>query len=333
MISHAGANSSYRVLATGSRGKSSLVRLLHCALNHCGISTYSRITGVIPRQLGPEHDVVIGRSSGPHVEEMRWWLTQLPATAQGIVLENSAIACELQPLAGKWLNPDVTILANILPDHQEVWGPTSDCAASTLSAGIPEGCPVVIPDQLKDHKLLRRQLRAKGCSVIIAETDRCAAGDFRDYNCRLALAALTFLGLEERRALEGLEKLQADRFDFHVENCQGVEIALAFTANDLSSTAALFRSLCWREEETLLVFNHRADRIGRLRSFAGWMDKTAWRDVLIIGDRPGRVLANARFLNVRDESSLLDVFNPGDRIFGCGNVAGLPLQLVAAIGR
>jgi len=119
------AESQRRVLVTGSRGKSSIVRLLHAGMHAAGLRAYARITGVIPRELGPDGIRVISRSAGAHVEEMRWWLRQLPSSAQGIILENSAITADFQALAGCWLRPDVTVLANTLADHQELWGPTS----------------------------------------------------------------------------------------------------------------------------------------------------------------------------------------------------------------
>jgi len=332
MVESLKQNSRYRILVTGSRGKSSLVRLLHCALNHCEIPTYARMTGVVPRELGPESDKTILRSAGAHVEEMRWWLNQLPADCSGIVLENSAIAKDLQPLAGQWLRPQVAILANILPDHQEVWGPTTDCAAMTLVAGIPKGCPVVIPDQLKNHPLLSSLLKRKGCPIIVAETQHCGSSDFQQYNIQLALAALQSVGCEKNIALEGLERLKPDRFDFHVKYKDGVEFAMAFTANDVASTVGLFQSLSWREEETLLVFNHRSDRIGRLNSFIDWINQSGWRDVMIIGDKPRRLRSTARFLKINDPVSLLKAFKRGDRIFGCGNIAGLPLKMVSGAG-
>ena len=119
-----------RVLVTGSRGKSSVVRLLHAGLNATGIPTWSRITGTDPRQLEPDGERSIERAAGAHVEEMRWWLGKLPADTQAVVLENSAIAPELQHLAGAWLQPQITVLTNTLPDHQEAWGATATDAAS-----------------------------------------------------------------------------------------------------------------------------------------------------------------------------------------------------------
>ena len=141
-----------RVLVTGSRGKSGTVRLLHAAMQEAGLLSYARITGVVPRELGPNGIRTISRSSGAHVEEMRWWLRRLPASAQGIVLENSAITPDFQELAGRWLRPDLTILTNTLPDHQEVWGPTRSCAAEVLVAGIPKGGQLIVPADLETDK-------------------------------------------------------------------------------------------------------------------------------------------------------------------------------------
>ena len=158
-----------RVLVTGSRGKSSTVRLLHAAMQGADLKSYARITGVVPRELGSEGTRTISRSSGAHVEEMRWWLRRLPATAQGIVLENSAITPDLQALAGRWLQPDVTILTNILPDHQEVWGPTRACAAEVLVAGIPKKGQVILAAELKTDEQLLELLERRRCQIEFAE--------------------------------------------------------------------------------------------------------------------------------------------------------------------
>jgi hypothetical protein len=54
--------------------------------------------------------------------------------------------------------------------------------------------------------------------------------------------------------------------------------------------------------------------------------------VLIIGDKPQVRLDSGRYLNIKNEESLLRLFQPGDRIFGCGNIAGLPLLLPTVAG-
>jgi len=320
-----------RVLVTGSRGKSHVVRLLYAAMQASGMQTFARITGVIPRELGAEGIRTISRSAGAHVEEMRWWLRRLPASAQAIVLENSAIADEFQGLAGRWLRPDVTVITNTLADHQELWGPGDECAAEVLVKGVPKQGQVVIPAGLETDNHLLELLNHRQCRVVFAGPATEAGENYRAVNLGLALATIQLLGLARAPALETMLLVPPDRYDFHVANCGGAKIAMAFSANDIASTRALFRSLKWPMDETRLIYNHRADRPGRFRSFVDWLSQSPWREVLFIGDKPRNAVACGRYLNIKNEQGLLRLFQPGDRIFGCGNIAGLPLSLTAVL--
>lgn len=332
-LSNTPVDTARRVLVTGSRGKSSIVRYLHAAMQDAGLQSYARITGVAPRELGPEKTQTISRSSGAHVEEMRWWLKGLPASVQGIVLENSAITPDLQGLAGRWLQPEITVLSNVLPDHQEVWGPTSECAAKVLTSGIPRESQVLIPDDLKSDLYLLELLKQRGCKVNFAEPVVEAGANYQANNLGLALAAIERLGFAKAPALQSMLDLQQDKYDFGVVNNGGAELAMAFSANDISSTRTLFRSLSWSEEETRLIYNHRMDRPARFQSFLDWLNNTRWREVLVIGDKPKMKHCSARYLPIKSAEGLLQLFKPGDRIFGCGNIAGLPMALASVLDR
>lgn len=324
---------SRRVLVTGSRGKSSVVRLLHAAMQAAGFRAYARITGVVPRELGPDGVRCILRPAGAHVEEMRWWLGQLPSPAQAVVLENSAIAPEFQALAARWLKPHVTVLTNTLPDHQEIWGPSAACAAKVLAAGLPAGGRVVLPDSLADDAFLLDLLGRRNCQLVFARPAEADVEPHRAVNLGLALTAVEQLGISDVSCIQAMRDVPRDRYDFHVASYAGAEVAMAFSANDIASTRRLFESLTWSPDETRLIYNHRADRPGRLRSFVGWLSQLRWREVLIIGDRPRGKPGFARYLDVGNEHGLLRLIQPGDRVFGCGNIAGLPLSLTAALDR
>ncbi len=322
-----------RVLVTGSRGKSSIARLLYAGMQAAGLQTFARLTGVVPRELGPGGERAISRSAGAHVEEMRWWLNHLPASAQAIVLENSAITAEFQPLACRWLRPDVTVLANTLPDHQELWGPTSASAADVLTAGIPKQGQVILPAGLRSDDYLIKLLERRHCQLFYAEPATGLDEGYLAVNMGLALTTLIHMGFEKDTVSTAMRQLQPDRYDFHVASCAGADVALAFAANDVASTRVLFDSLNWSPNETSLIYNHRADRPGRLKSFKEWLSQSHWRDVMIIGDKPRQEFASARYLNIRNVEGLLKLFQPGDRVFGCGNIAGLPLSLTAVLDR
>ncbi len=107
----------------------------------------------------------------------------------------------------------------------------------------------------------------------------------------------------------------------------GAQWALAFSANDVQSTRALFRRLGWAPRETAVVYNHRADRPLRLRSFRSGLDDAGWRSVTVVGDRSPWFARGLNGSRVRDPAGLLAHFGAGDRVFGCGNIAGLPLAL------
>jgi poly-gamma-glutamate synthase PgsB/CapB len=332
-MTRAYADTARRVLVTGSRGKSSIVRLLHAALQDAGLRTYSRITGVVPRELGPQGVRPILRSSGAHVEEMRWWLRQLPATANAIVLENSAITPELQNLAGQWLRPELTILSNTLADHQEVWGPDEASAALVLAGGVPRAGQVLLPKSLEKDTHLLRLLERRSCRIQFAKAAVFNGEHYHAVNLGLAVEAVSYLGLAVAPALETMLGLSPDSYDFQVARVGDAEWALAFSANDLVSTRTLFQSLNWPKEVTRLVYNHRRDRPGRLKSFAQWLDDSDWREVLIIGDKPRLRIGNTSYRKIRSKEKLLRLFRPGDRVFGCGNIAGLPLALATSLVR
>lgn len=320
-----------KILVTGTRGKSTLVRLLHRAISACGIRCYARITGVIPRQLGPDGEVSpILRPAGGHAAEMRWWLKRLPPEAEAVVLENSAISPELQPLAGGWLQPQVVVLSNLLADHFEVWGPSAEQAASALLAGIPPKSTLIAPAQVLAQSGIASSLEAMGCRTLAAgwEPSR-PDNSIRRSNMSLALAVCDHLGLNREKAERAMAGLAPDLADFRVLPMGGGELAFAFSANDPKSSLALFSSLGWPFGQTSLVYNHRKDRPARLREFARLVFPRSWRECLIIGDRPWPLPKGAAYEKAANPGEFDGLFRAGTRVFGCGNVKGLPLALLA----
>lgn len=321
------SNPTHRVLVTGTRGKSSIVRLLQTAFASAGYDSHARITGVVPRHITATGTRVISRSSGAHVEEMRWWLKQLPATTQAVVLENSAITPELQPLAGKWLKPDITILSNTVADHQESWGPDQRCAATVLMGGVPEHGRLVLPLESNTDPHLARLIRQRHCEPVFADPVRGIEPGYHAINLGLAITAMSQMGLATEDALKAMSDMPKDRYEFDVIRHGGAELAMAFSANDIISTRTLFKSLKWAEADTRLIYNHRRDRPARLKSFIDWLSLPDWRDLIIIGDCPPARLGSSFYRPVKNRADLLKLLSPGGRFFGCGNILGLPALL------
>ncbi|MCF7935078.1 MAG: hypothetical protein K9L28_01850 [Synergistales bacterium] len=313
-----------RVLVTGSRGKSSVTRLIHAGLS-AEVSGFARITGVLPREIAPDGSMSLILRHGPaHVAEMRWWLRSLPARTEGIVLENSAVSPELQPLASRWLAPHIVVMTSLRADHPEQWGPSIRGALHAVAAGIPEGATVVLQGDDADRREVRRLLETgKSCRLLPASA---ATEDHRSKNRALAETACSVLGFRSSAATAAIGGLPPDFGDFQIFRSKTTELAGAFTANDPESTELLFTSLGWPPGETTVLYNHRTDRPQRWRQFKPWLAGRPWQRVLVTGDRPFRSGKVGTFVRCRDAGELDRCIRGLPRVFGCGNIAGAPLH-------
>lgn len=317
-------NAKIRIAVTGSRGKSSVVRLLHTALCACGLKTYTRVTGVIPRVLTPEGEHPILRFGPASVDEMKWWLNTLPDDVQAVVLENSAVTPELQRLAPLWLEPNATVLTNIRPDHKAFWGETEESVLSSLSAALPRGGVVVIPEELAGFPQMCALASQK--SLLLRPARR--RDEFPAHlsaNVGLALEVCRVFGLDENTCLDAMRHMPPDLADFTILNTGNGQLAFAFSANDVLTTEELFLSTGWRREETGVLFNHRSDRVDRFRTFVPWIQTHVWREVVVIGDEPPASALDCEYFPCQKCSELTRRLG-GLRWIGCGNtVYGLPL--------
>ena len=305
----------HRILVTGSRGKSSLVRMIAAGLSAAGLDVRGRITGVLPRELSRRGERRIVRNAPAHVEEMRWWLGQIPQGTDAVVMENAAVNPDLQSLAAQWLDPTLTVWTNARPDHQDQWGDGPGCAAAALLRGVPGGCALALGEELAASPSLMEKLKRRGGPLAVAPK----ADGFLASNRALALAALESIDLGGevvRRAIENLPPDIADFRVFQIPEDGGTLLAAAFSANDPESTEMLFASLGWPLEETSLLYADRGDRRARRQSFAPFMNRP-WREV--------KIVAGAR---IARPAAPLREWMRGKKVFGCGNVAGFPLALL-----
>ncbi|MDR9769968.1 Mur ligase family protein [Acetomicrobium sp.] len=314
------------MLVTGTRGKSSLVRLITAGFRARDISCFSRITGVIPTELSPRGLRRIIRSREGHIKELQWWLSQIPQEAEAIVAENSAVAVEVQPLAARWLKPNLVVWTNLREDHFEAWGPTKEEARIALFAGVPKGVPVVLGPGLEEDGALLELLKKNHNEVYFTKEK---VLNFEDANIALAMRSLNLFGLNVSEDMLD-HYLEDDPGRFRILKMNNGVLAFGFSVNDLESTVSLFSSLKWDENNTSVLFNNRRDRPGRLKAFEPWLKNKQWRGVYICGAHPLRLIKNTRWVCFKDINDIVSFVNKRGLVFGCGNIAGLPLQELIA---
>ena len=129
-----------RVHVNGSRGKSSVTRLIAAALREGGIRTVAKVTGSKARLIlpdGSEEPVV--RLSTPNICEQITILDRARREkAQAMIMECMAVRPDLQKTAEhQIMHSTIGVITNVRPDHLDVMGPTVDDVALNLSSTVP----------------------------------------------------------------------------------------------------------------------------------------------------------------------------------------------------
>ena len=266
-----------RIMVTGTRGKSSLVRLLTAGARVAEPSTWGKITGDVPTLLTPDGDEVIRRRAGARLAEQGWLLRMCRrGGVHCLVVEAMTITPDLMKAEARLLLPSVIALVNVRDDHQETLGDDPAQQRQAYLDSLPARSRVVT----RDPALVALLPRAE-------QTRQPAAADHADLLATLApvqrelvlladevLAALGWSSaaalqamVEAARLMEGAPRRVAWQ--------QGEAVLLdAFSANDTESLAALWdgwRGTLGAGRPWSVVLATRADRPLRTRRFCAWL--------------------------------------------------------------
>lgn len=278
-----------RVLVNGTRGKSSVTRLIAGALREAGIVTIAKTTGSAARVILEDGaELPVKRPFGARLTEQKA-LARLAAArkAGALVVECMAVRPESQlAMRDHFVRPTMTVMTNARIDHIEEMGPYLADTVEALSLSIPPGGALVTIDR-RFEGLAAKSVVADPHTVGREVLARFGYPAFAE-NVALALAAAAELGVDASTALKGMEKAAPDigvlrvfrlRLDSGAagQEAGGRKAAVAyvvagFAANDVEST-----EMVWREAlpdlpkglPLILLYNNRADREYRVQEFAG----------------------------------------------------------------
>ena len=129
-----------RIHVNGSRGKSSVTRLIAAGLRAGGLKTLAKTTGTAPRIIDENgKDRIIHRlrdaSIGEQVRLLRNFAKKKP---DAVVLECMAVNPQYQWVSEqKMIKSTVSVITNVRPDHLDEMGSTLQDNAMSLSNTIP----------------------------------------------------------------------------------------------------------------------------------------------------------------------------------------------------
>lgn len=269
-----------RIHVNGTRGKSSVTRLIAAGLRAGGKRAFAKTTGSAPRFIhidGSEEPIV--RRGRANIREQI--TTLIKAAAEGadtLVVECMAIRPDLQRISErKVIRATHGVITNVRPDHLDVMGPTLEHVAMALATTTPRGGDLfTCESQFDDY--LQAEARRHGTKLHVtrpaghptpAEMEGFSYIEIPE-NVGLALDVCASIGVDRATALRGMYNVTPDVGAATRVPLQraGKEIDFynVFAANDQHSTAMVWKLIGLHEpgeHQTGVLISNRGDRLRR----------------------------------------------------------------------
>ena len=275
-----------RICVTGTRGKSSVTRLIAGALREKGLKVLAKTTGSKPMLIFPEGtEKEIHRRGSPSILEGKDVLkTAAKLGARAVVAEMMSIQSEtIAAESAHLFRPHILVITNVRPDHLVQMGKTKEDIARCFASAIPESCAVFV---LEDEFFPVYQDRASGADARIIRVPK-DAHDFDLKNLgsdtpfvqdvQLSLAVAEFIGVDSQTALTGMKKARQDFGSLKAWKFKDRALAKscvlvsAFAANDPESTKHVLEYLGEKDallgKKRIALLNFRRDRGDRTQQW------------------------------------------------------------------
>ncbi len=330
-----------RIHVNGTRGKSTITRLIWSALREAGIPAVAKTTGTEPRLLLPDgtERPLRRRARASIREQLQVLRTARRHHARAVVVECMALDPELQWISEhRMVRATIGVVSNVRPDHVEIMGDDDASIAACLANTIPRA-GVVVAGDAGVAALLAERARQVGSRVV---SPVAGEGDWLAENQRTALAVTRELGIPDEVSTRGFAAVPHDPGAVRSGHLDGGDARGrwidATAANDPVSLERLVPARAgWRP--VVAVYNHRDDRGPRLGTFLQHAGIVADAETLVVtGSRPAFTLWRRARLRRRGRRTL---FVPPARLPGwlarhvssadlvfCGNTRGLDVSRV-----
>lgn len=347
-----------RIHVNGSRGKSSITRLIAAGLNAGGMITFAKTTGSATRLIHPDgaEDVIRRNGMANISEQIRVIKNISKHQAEAAVIECMALRPLLQKIESQQIvRPSISVISNIRADHLDVMGEKLADVARAMFTAAGDKSELFLTSETWQSLLESEFAHHDRLHIIDTENYNLQNHlyDFSYYeheeNIALALAVCEYLGVSSEIALNGMKKAAPDigalkSLQIQI-NGHHVRFINAFAANDPESIDKIWKQLgladIAKDRLLIVLFNARPDRPLRSKQFFQFItDKLVPNHFIFIGDFG---TSAEHFLKNRNADNLLDMTGmPADKIekeikalinrdaviFACGNIAGVGLQMV-----
>ena len=265
-----------RIHVNGTRGKSSVTRLVAAGLREGGIKTFAKTTGTAPRVIDSNGlDRIIHRlrlpSIGEQVRLIDYFSKENP---DAIVMECMAVQPQYQWISEhQMVKSDIGVITNARPDHLDEMGPTDVDVVRSLSNSIPIDGTLITAEE-KHKNILEKVAEQNGSEFLHSDEGSITDSELNKFsyiehpqNIAIALDVCKKMGIKRDIALHGMHSVKPDLGALIVWKLKGENGSLQFVngmaANDPVSTLQIWKLVIDRYPTTsgsAVFFNSRDDR-------------------------------------------------------------------------
>lgn len=350
-----------RIHVNGTRGKSSVTRLIGAGLRAGGIKCITKVTGTFPRLIledGTE-TYIHRKSSANIIEQLSIVKYAASRKAGALVMECMALQPIYQSITeNKMIHSNIGVMTNVRYDHIEIMGRTLPEIAECMGRTIPKGEHLfssenVIPDVLQ--KIAdKKRTTTHFIDPLTVSSDEMSGFSYIEHreNVSLALAVCHHLGISRETALKGMYEAVPDAGVLTRTEIEAAHRVLyfynVFAANDPDSSLLIWRKI--RDEGGLegnrvVLLNTRQDRLDRARQLSEMVAARIGNetDFLILMGESGEVVESMctgygfpkkKIINLgftgpeKVFDTVLSVTQDTSTVFAIGNMGGMGASTV-----
>ena len=338
------ASIAHVVHVNGTRGKSSVSRMIEAGLRAGGLRVFCKTTGTDPMTIDVEgrEEPVLRRGRANIREQIAILRRAAAQNADVLVIECMAVLPELQYTAQhRILDADIGVITNVRRDHTDVMGDTLPQIAEALSNTVPRGGVLLTAEAAEAQaSVLARRASELGSRFVQVLPDGTEPDfDFAE-NIALSLAVCEELGVPRATALEGMRRYHRDPYALSLYRRAGAVFANGLSVNDVQSTVMVWEKLRERPEfsgrELTLLVNNRPDRGSRTRDMAETCALLQPRRIFLMGAAQGfmrasltKRLPGTKVIPLRNAAAFdMEQFTEEDAVYLIGNLAGEGRDLI-----
>ncbi|HEX8039768.1 MAG TPA: poly-gamma-glutamate synthase PgsB [Chryseosolibacter sp.] len=290
----------FRIHVNGTRGKSSVTRLIGAGLRAGGYNTITKVTGTYPRMiLADGSEIGIPRKEKANIlEQLKIVKFCSEKQADVLLIECMALQPNFQHITEhQMVRATHGVITNIRLDHLDVMGPGLPDVAKALSGTVPRKAKLFTAED-RILSVLEKKAARMDTELFVADKKTVSAGEMEGFtyfehpeNVALALLVCESMSVSRQVALQAMKKTIPDegvlRKYVHRHVGHRIHFYNALAANDPESSFMIWKQIRLNEgneKQYIIILNSRKDRKDRSEQLVHMVSECKFDYLVLTGE-------------------------------------------------